>query len=65
MAQADGAKAILGIWIEQTEGAKFWLRVSFLRRMSDLPWRIAMAKNDQQEAMKRPWLPTTVERGTS
>lgn len=23
----DGAKEILGIWIEQTEGAKFWLRV--------------------------------------
>jgi len=25
--QADGAKDILGIWIETTEGAKFWLRV--------------------------------------
>src|SRR3954466_14191456 len=24
---ADGTKAILGLWIEQTEGAKFWLRV--------------------------------------
>ena len=23
----DGTKQILGIWIEQTEGAKFWLRV--------------------------------------
>jgi len=23
----DGTKGILGIWIEQTEGAKFWLRV--------------------------------------
>ena len=23
----DGAKDILGLWIEQTEGAKFWLRV--------------------------------------
>jgi putative transposase len=23
----DGTKVILGIWIEQTEGAKFWLRV--------------------------------------
>ncbi len=23
----DGTKDILGIWIEQTEGAKFWLRV--------------------------------------
>lgn len=25
--QPDGEKAILGLWIEQTEGAKFWLRV--------------------------------------
>src|SRR6185312_12979171 len=25
--QPDGSKEILGIWIEQTEGAKFWLRV--------------------------------------
>ena len=24
---ADGTKEILGIWIQQTEGAKFWLRV--------------------------------------
>lgn len=24
---ADGAKEILGLWIEQNEGAKFWLRV--------------------------------------
>src|SRR5215213_962874 len=23
----DGAKEVLGLWIEQTEGAKFWLRV--------------------------------------
>lgn len=23
----DGTKEILGIWIEQAEGAKFWLRV--------------------------------------
>ena len=25
--RADGSKEILGLWIEQTEGAKFWLRV--------------------------------------
>src|SRR5882724_7909755 len=25
--QRDGTKDVLGIWIEQTEGAKFWLRV--------------------------------------
>src|ERR687897_1213544 len=25
--RADGRKEILGLWVEQTEGAKFWLRV--------------------------------------
>jgi putative transposase len=25
--RCSGHKEILGIWIEQTEGAKFWLRV--------------------------------------
>jgi putative transposase len=25
--RADGIKEVLGLWIEQTEGAKFWLRV--------------------------------------
>src|SRR4051794_26380070 len=25
--RADGTNEILGLWIEQTEGAKFWLRV--------------------------------------
>ncbi len=25
--QADRMKDILGLWIENTEGAKFWLRV--------------------------------------
>ena len=25
--RADGTKEILGLWIEQSEGAKFWLRV--------------------------------------
>ncbi|SAL38925.1 transposase mutator family protein [Caballeronia humi] len=26
--RADGRKEVLGLWIEQTEGAKFWLKVS-------------------------------------
>ena len=25
--RADGKREVLGIWIEQTEGAKFWLKV--------------------------------------
>jgi hypothetical protein len=34
--RADGTKEILGLWLEQNEGAKFWLRV-----MNELkkPWR--------------------------
>ncbi len=37
----DGAKEILGIWIEQTEGAKFWLRVMNElknRGVADIRW---------------------------
>jgi putative transposase len=25
--QRDGTKEVLGLWIQQTEGAKFWLAV--------------------------------------
>ncbi len=25
--QADGQRYVLGLWVEQTEGAKFWLKV--------------------------------------
>jgi transposase-like protein len=25
--QADGQRDVLGLWIEQTEGMKFWLKV--------------------------------------
>ena len=25
--RADGTKEVLGLWVEQNEGAKFWLRV--------------------------------------
>src|SRR3546814_2893678 len=32
--QADGQRDVLGLWIEQTEGAKFWLKV-----MNDLKTR--------------------------
>ena len=28
----DGSKEIVCLWIEQTEGAKFWLRVMYERR---------------------------------
>lgn len=32
--RADGCKELLGVWIEQNEGAKFWLKV-----MNELPNR--------------------------
>ncbi|CAB3627886.1 hypothetical protein LMG26696_00378 [Achromobacter pulmonis] len=25
--QADGKRDVLGLWVEQTEGAKFWLKI--------------------------------------
>ena len=43
----DGTKEILGIWIEQTEGAKFWLRVvnelksRGVHRTFSSPWSMA------------------------
>ena len=40
--QPDGTKEVLGIWIEQTEGAKFWLRVMNElknRGVADIPVR--------------------------
>ena len=35
----DGTKEILGLWIEQTEGAKFWLRVMSPADQSELSGR--------------------------
>ncbi len=43
---ADGCKHVLGMWIEQTEGAKFWLRV-----MNELKSRGAEADRS------RAWTP--------
>ena len=41
--RADGTKDVLGLWIEQNEGAKFWLRVmtssrTAAPRTSCSPW---------------------------
>ncbi len=49
----DGTKEILGIWIEQTEGAKFWLRV-----MNELKNRGARGHSDR----RRRW-PEGLSRG--
>ena len=53
----DGTKEILGIWIEQTEGAKFWLRV-----MNELKNRgvadILIADTHAPLTIKPNWLST-------
>jgi putative transposase len=38
----DGTKEILGLWIEQTEGAKFWLGV--MTELKNLEWALAKAQ---------------------
>ena len=45
---ADGAKDILGLWIETTEGAKFWLKV-----MNDLKaWRSRIFSSPLQTSLR-------------
>ena len=50
----DGTRDMLGIWIEQTEGAKFWLKV-----FNDLKTRgcadIIIAVTDGLKGMPRRW----------
>jgi transposase-like protein len=41
--QADGTKDILGLWIENSEGAKFWLRV-----MNELKNRGRQRRSDRR-----------------
>ena len=35
--RADGTKEVLGLWIEQNEGAKFWLRVMVVDGLKGFP----------------------------
>ena len=35
----EGEKEVLGLWIEQTEGAKFWLNKFWLKVMNELKTR--------------------------
>src|ERR671916_854437 len=56
--RADGTKEILGLWIEQTEGAKFWLRVmSELKNRGggaegDLPGRGRQSRRGRSERLR-------------
>ena len=45
--RADGTKEILGLWIEQNEGAKFWLRV--------MPPHDASVMGTPAERAEEPW----------
>lgn len=38
----DGTRDILGLWIDNTEGAKFWMKVfnDLKTRGVDVPWEI-------------------------
>jgi len=47
--RADGGKEILGLWLEQNEGAKFWLRV-----MAELPRRRGRALGRGRRAQGLP-----------
>jgi putative transposase len=51
---ADGTRDILGMWIENTEGAKFWMKV-----FNDLKTRgcndILIAVTDGLKGMAKPW----------
>ena len=55
--QPDGTKEILGIWIEQTEGAKFWLRVVKelkTRGVQDISNRHPLRRSRSVQARTRP-----------
>ena len=54
----DGTRDILGLWIEQTEGAKFWMMV-----FADLRARAAGLPGDDAADMHRPPIATSLDFG--
>ncbi len=62
--QADGTKDILGLWIENTEGAKFWLRVMNElknRGVSDVLIAVVDGLKGFPEAINAVFPPTIVQ----
>ena len=60
----DGTKEILGIWIEQTEGAKFWLRVMNElknRGIGDILIAVVDGLKGFPEAINAVFLPTVIQ----
>jgi len=61
---ADGTKEILGLWIEQTEGAKFWLRVLNElknRGIADIPIAVVDGLKGFPEAINAVFPQTVVQ----
>lgn len=61
---ADGEKEVLGLWIEQTEGAKFWLKVMNelkARGVSDILIAVVDGLNGFPEAIGTVFPQTTVQ----
>ena len=59
--RADGTKEILGLWLEQNEGAKFWLRVMNelkTRGVGDILVAIVASKDGGRSASCRGWCTT-------
>jgi putative transposase len=62
--QADGQRDVLGLWIEQTEGAKFWLRVVNdlkLRGVQDILIAVVDGLKGFPEAINTVFPETTVQ----
>ena len=60
--RADGTKDVLGLWIEQTEGAKFWLRVMNELHDRGVPVR-GSAPNPHRRSRRPEGLPRGDRRG--
>src|SRR5258705_8416172 len=64
----DGTRDILGIWIEQTEGAKFWLKVFTdlkTRGCQDILIAVPDGLKGMSEALAAAYPATTLPTGTA
>ena len=63
----DGTREVLGIWIEQTEGAKFWLKVFNelrSRGVNDILIAVVDGLKGLAEAIEAAFPQTTVQRAS-
>ena len=58
----DGTKELLGIWIEQTEGAKFWLRVVNELKSRGVQDILIAVVDGLRRAFRRPLMPCSHRR---